>query len=188
MFNTLVATISLMNKQLLSSNAKNSNHILLNHGSHNGFTLLEVLVVMAIVGVLGTVMATSIGRNVGLELRRAANETVSLLNVARFEAIKQNQEILVEIGSSFIRYGVDQNKNNTLEPSERTGLVDLTKARFSKPFSIQQGTGAFAWKGDGLPVNKVGTANRTIRIELDSQCRKVVLGFAGRLRIDTACS
>jgi type II secretion system protein H len=151
-----------------------------------GFTILELLVVMTIVGVLGSVMAGSLNRG-GLELRRAANDVVSLLNVARFEAIKQNQEVLVEIGSTFMRFGVDTNKNNTLESGERASQVDLTKARF-KALSIQQGTGVFAWKADGLLQSKVGTPHRTIQIGTDGQCRKVVLGFAGRIRTDGHCS
>jgi prepilin-type N-terminal cleavage/methylation domain-containing protein len=153
----------------------------------NGFTLLELLLVMTIVGILGSVMASTLNRN-GLELRRAANEAVSVLQVARFEAIKQNQEILVEIGSTFVRYGLDLNQNNTLEASELSGQMDLNKTRFGRPMTIQQGTGVFAWKGDGLPINKIGAPNRTIRIEADSQCRKVVLGFAGRIRIEAGCA
>ena len=153
----------------------------------NGFTLLELLIVMAIVGILGSVMAGTLNRN-GLELRRAANEAVSVLQVARFEAIKQNQEILVEVGSTFVRFGVDLNQNLTLEEIERSGQMDLTKARFGKPMIIQQGTGVFAWKSDGLPLNKLGAANRTIRIGVDGQCRKVVLGFAGRIRTEAGCA
>ena len=156
-------------------------------GIRGGFTLLELLIVMAIVGILGSVIATTFNRN-GLELRRAANEAVSLLQVARFEAIKQNQEILVEVGSTFMRFGVDLNQNNTLEELERSGKMDLTKTRFGKAMTIQQGTGVFAWKSDGLPQNKIGTANRTIRIGVDGQCRKVVLGFAGRIRVESGCA
>lgn len=69
--------------------------------SQNGLTLVEILIVLAIAGILATVAAPSLTDFVrNSRLNSAAMMMVSDLNLARGEAIKRNARVLICSGNA----------------------------------------------------------------------------------------
>ena len=68
-----------------------------NRGAHKGFTLVEMLIVVAVIGILLGVAATTLLRALpDYRLRSAARELLFDLQKARLEAVKRNRTVLVE--------------------------------------------------------------------------------------------
>ncbi len=66
-------------------------------GSNKGFTLVEVLVVLALITVLSTIGYPALMRQIShLRLKRDARSVMSELNAARLKAITQNTKYRVE--------------------------------------------------------------------------------------------
>ena len=71
------------------------------HFSSQGFTLIEVVVIMAVIGILMTAVTPAIQQQIRIaKLRGFVRETSTLLQKARFESIKNNVPAVVEIDSS----------------------------------------------------------------------------------------
>lgn len=64
-----------------------------------GFTLLEILVVLVIIGVMVGLVSLSIGRPQGDELRTEAQRLQALLHLAAEESLMQGQEYGVQFSS-----------------------------------------------------------------------------------------
>jgi len=76
-------------------------------GSQQGFTLIELMVVMVLLGLLTSLAVTSIGGNLARELEVETNRMHALLREAANEAVFTNSEIGVQVseeGYSFITY------------------------------------------------------------------------------------
>lgn len=84
----------------------------LNPGSGcRGFTLLELLVVMFIIGLITGLAALSVGQDQGRKVEEEARRLRALMDLAGQEAVLQSQELAVEIysnGYRFLRLQVDQ--------------------------------------------------------------------------------
>jgi general secretion pathway protein H len=66
------------------------------NGTEKGFTLLELLVVMAIVGVMAALVTPSIGHSLGnLQLRTVTREVSASLRYARSLAVSEKQRVVV---------------------------------------------------------------------------------------------
>jgi prepilin-type N-terminal cleavage/methylation domain-containing protein len=77
---------------------RNSNNV--THGASNGFTLIELMIVLVIVAI-GVALALPTWGTI-VEKRRltfAMEEVASLLNFAQTEAIKRNEEVTVSWNS-----------------------------------------------------------------------------------------
>src|SRR2546422_1170463 len=72
-----------------------------------GFTLIELIVVMAIIAIVVGISApffTSYYQ--AMKLRAAADEMATILNSARYQAIKQNTTVCVALNSTKVQYHV----------------------------------------------------------------------------------
>lgn len=74
---------------------------------HAGFTLLEMLVVVVLIGVLGSVVAVSFSGDVGRQARKEADRLEQALQMAADEAVFQGVEMgayFTQVGYGFLRY------------------------------------------------------------------------------------
>ena len=109
-----------------------------------GFTLIELIVVMAIIAIVTGISAPFFNSYYqAMKLRAAADELATILNGARYQAIKQNTTICVGLTSTKVQYhvgscagpawvgvGTDDTGTitlqNTLEVSAATANVSFT--------------------------------------------------------------
>lgn len=160
-----------------------------------GLSLVEILVVVTIVGIV-LVIAWFLLRRGNAELSRASVEAQSLIQRARFEAIKRNKNVLVDIenGGTRLVAAVDSNNtgsnSGTLQADDAPRwVIDLDSYQvrgitFStiNNFGLQSG---FRWSQDGLPLQLGGGAAIApggITIAVAGQSRRLCLSSAGRVR------
>ena len=66
--------------------------------SHQGFTFLELVIILAIIGLFAAITALSIpGWRANISLRTTARDVISSFQCARVEAAKRNASILVQV-------------------------------------------------------------------------------------------
>lgn len=100
-----------------------------------GFTLLEILVVMAIVGILtGTVILGFTGADVEQELKGAAQRLATRVEIARQHALQRNREwgiFINEDGYAFAEFDPEQGNWITREgrPFEQGDLPQAVELR-----------------------------------------------------------
>ena len=87
--------------------------------SEQGFTLLELMATVALVGVLATLAFTSAGSwTKGQRLREMARETFNALSLARAEAIKTGTQVWVAVDSDSVKAFRDGNNNDLYDTGE----------------------------------------------------------------------
>lgn len=91
-----------------------------------GFTLAEILVVVAVVGILAAIAAPNLGGMVRKQrLKTAAFDVFSSLNIARSEAIKRNRQVTMRpAGSDWARgWQISDSAGNVIK--DQPGWDDL---------------------------------------------------------------
>ncbi len=90
---------------------------------HNGFTLLELLVVLVIIGILLTMASLSVGGgSEQRQLREEAKRITALLALAADEAILKNQELLLAIEPDGYAFLTQDEKGKWI-PVDSTGSL-----------------------------------------------------------------
>ncbi len=85
--------------------------------SKDGVTLIELLVIIALIGVISVLVAPEIGRfNSNYRVRSCATDLVQNMRAARAMAIKENRDYLIVFDPTNQRYliGSDQDNDNNL--------------------------------------------------------------------------
>lgn len=76
-----------------------------------GFTLLELLIVITLIGLLMSVVLPSIGRVLpGVQLHRSATELAAVLRSARSKAVRSARIVTVEFDPELGEYGIGGGK------------------------------------------------------------------------------
>ena len=80
-----------------------------------GFTLLEMLIVLVVLGIVLSFSSISISQNDHRQLLSETKRLASLLRLAREEAILRNTPILVEISNQAYQFFLIELQHRTLE-------------------------------------------------------------------------
>ncbi|MDY0212981.1 MAG: GspH/FimT family pseudopilin [Desulfuromonadaceae bacterium] len=131
-----------------------------------GFTLIEVIVVTAILGILMTIVVTTIGnRGPRTRLKSDARDLVSHMQLARVNAIRDTLSWAIEFDPDNRRYQIFSQEKGTrgakIEwlPAEKT-LYRTVALSNAVQFGTQQGVPDGSWV---TPPNGVSfTANRVV--------------------------
>lgn len=99
------------------------------HGSHRGFSMIELLVVMAIAVVVAALATPAILQTVRTyRVGTAANEVSNILQRTRYEALRSNSAVgcrPVQVSGRWYVY-IDLNNNNAMDPTEPRIVLPAT--------------------------------------------------------------
>jgi prepilin-type N-terminal cleavage/methylation domain-containing protein len=170
------------------------------HFNNQGFTLIEMLIVIAILGIL---MALGVARIRPPEARLFANSLKAQVVQAKIEAIKRNRPVSVLWNSTARSFTtlVMTNEDSTALPcstTSTTGMTTLTTQRVSEyprvqatnVFTSSVTASAVVWYPNGLPRfcngSSLPTTNSSIRLSDQRQTLYVRIAPAGRVEVVSA--
>jgi type IV fimbrial biogenesis protein FimT len=137
----------------------------------HGFTLTEVLVVVAILGILAAIAAPNMSTMIRTQrVKTASFDMFSSLNVARSEAIKRNRKIVVRpTGGDWAQgWQIADEFGNVIKDQSGWQSLTLTgpaQVRFTASGRLDGAAQAFSLSAVDLPTNK----NRCIRLDLSGR-------------------
>ena len=163
-------------------------HCSLNAKQHNGFTLVEVIVVLILVGILAATAASKFTGSDSFEANTFQNSLVSALRLTQQRAMQQTKSVdgychqIVFDTTTNKRYGVPDRSNCavTTFPSpfipDATGL-DLTNSRYNVTFSLVGGGNIISFNSMGQPQSSciggclinVSSSVETVQVKIESE-------------------
>jgi len=130
-----------------------------------GFTLLELLVVLTLIGLLLVVMPPLITSGGGIGLEVAARDLASALRTAQSRAISQNREVALVLDLNAHRYRIDPAGAVHALPAD----LDLG-LRTARSELVDRATGAIRFFPDGSSTGgeiTLGTEAQTVHVAVD---------------------
>lgn len=164
----------------------------------NGFTLIELMVVIALIGILSSVVIPSIWNwRKERVLSDAARKVQGVLQIGRLAAIDANANVVVQFTTGFgggayaFVDNASSNTLNTLDPGERVVARETLPPKVALVYAIFGGGGSGStftrYTRIGLPrtgdVGRILLANDT-----SDSYRKITLSAAGNLRTEKSAS
>jgi type IV fimbrial biogenesis protein FimT len=145
--------------------------------SNNGFTLLELLVALAIVGIVVGIAVPSMARFVdNYRLETAARTVWSDVQSAKMAAIKENQSVTLTLNSSTTYSYSFTDGNGAVHSFSR----DITQDCPGVDLSFSGGSTTIVFLGSGTRVE--GAADTTITLSNASgQARAFPVSWTGRI-------
>ena len=164
--------------------------------NHSGFTLIELMITLAIAAVLMTLVAPSFQSTIrNNRTVTNANNLLASLNIARSEAIKRGVQVTIKRkGSTSKNWDAgwdiftDIDGDGTVDTEDEilktaSALTDSYTLRANTPYADW-----IAYKPDGLAIASGGNAG-TFRLCDDTAdkniSRAIIINLTGRARIET---
>ena len=147
-------------------------------GMNNGFTIVEVMIVVVIIAIAALVAVPMMSSAASLQIRSAANMIAADLEYARSMAISRGQNFSVEFDTGTERYRIKDQAGNVISHPVKKGFnyeidfqndsrlnrVDIAKVDFNMTSTVQ-----FECLGSpdngGIVVIQAGGATRSITVE-----------------------
>jgi general secretion pathway protein H len=128
-----------------------------------GFTLFEILVVLAIIGLVTAVMAPALFRGLGAtQARAAAYEIAAALRQARSEAVAENADVAVVFDLARHAYAVERARPRVLPEGVRMDLYDAQVEQ------LDAATGGIRFFPDGSATGgQVTVGDEAARYQVD---------------------
>ena len=153
--------------------------------SHQGFTLIELIVIIAVIGLLAAITALSIpGWRANITLRTTARDVVSNFQFARVEAAKRNSPILVQVTAGGAGVGdctvfIDNGQGGgTASDSTPNGGEVIRVLELPGRMSISSTTiSPYVFNTRGIPTSGGGT----VRLTNGDKTYDVILSPAGAI-------
>lgn len=153
--------------------------------SGRGFTLIELIVAMAVLGILAAVAAPAIGEYLATQrLKGAAEELQTDLQFARMESVQRNAPVTVTLASTgyTIAQGATTIKAVTLSGGSNVSAGTTMVATFDPVRST-----ASVLNGSDITVANTATS-RTLRVSLSTMGRVSICSPSGAVKGYDTCS
>jgi general secretion pathway protein H len=145
------------------------------HAASRGFTLIEVLVVIALIALIGTMTAVAMSGGLqGMRLRAASKEVATQLRYTRAQAIASGQPQ---------RFVISPTGHVYASPGKRNGRIpqELGIAFYgARQASAQVGEGAIVFYPDGA------STGGSVELSAKQAARKITVAWlTGEVRLET---
>ncbi|EFK06030.1 general secretion pathway protein H [delta proteobacterium NaphS2] len=151
--------------------------------NHNGFTVMEIIMVVVIMGIMGAIAIPAFMKLLpGMRLNGAARQVMGDLMDARMEAVKQNNQYVVLFGSpSANQYEIvdDDDANDAASTGEKIVTRDI-QANFENVTFSSTGNPIFTSKGIAKSLSDTATITLSNGA---GGCKEVRVSITGRVKI-----
>ena len=148
---------------------------LTNSNRHQGFTLVELIMVIVLLGILAAVAAPRMFNTTDFYARGFHDETLAYLRYAQKTAIAQRRTVCVTFSAAGVKPGT-VNLKTAAAAGTNSCPNDLTGPKGESPAKLEARAGvgyisltatSFNFDGQGQPVTSAGTSQgiQTIKVE-----------------------
>jgi MSHA pilin protein MshC len=128
-------------------------------GRSGGFTMVELIVVMVLVGILGAIGAARFFNRTGFDAAAFAERSAAMLRYAQKLAIAQNRNVYVQASSQGLRLCYSGGSACALTSQVGAPAGANSGSAASRAFCTLAGTYVPAWECEGVPTGASMTLN-----------------------------